>query len=182
LDHIFKRFKRLADRKKTVTDRDLEQLANDELQSPTGLFRLKDLQVTGGTLGMATATIRLRMPDGSEPVSASTGTGPVDAIYKAIDKLIEVPAQLIDFSVNSVTEGIDALGEVTVRVAGGDTAVVNAQTGEAMKRTFIGHGSSTDILEASAIAYLTALEKFADAVGLVDRAEPNEVVDGRAAS
>src|SRR5580700_5664093 len=116
LHRIFARFKALADRRKSVADADLEALVHDDAQPQDEFYVLDGLQVACGTQGMATATVRLRAPDGLVKVQASIGTGPVDAAYKAIDALVDAPSELLEFSVRSVTEGIDALGEVTVRV------------------------------------------------------------------
>jgi 2-isopropylmalate synthase len=112
-------------------------------------------------MGMPTATVRLRGPDGQLHLHAAIGTGPVDAAYKAIDAIVQVPSALLEFAVHAVTEGIDALGEVTVRVAsknGPPTFV--SQTDLARTRTFGGHGADTDIVVASAKAYLNALNKL----------------------
>ena len=116
LDKAFGRFKELADRKKVITDLDLEALIADEFYKPRDVYLLSGMQVTCGTMGMPTATIRLRGPDGVIHVKAAIGTGPVDATYKAIDEIVNVPCTLLEFSVHAITEGIDALGEVTVRI------------------------------------------------------------------
>ena len=116
LDRIFMRFKALADRRKAVADADIEALLHDDAKPQDELFSLEGLQVACGTQGMATATVRLRSSDGQVRVHAAVGTGPVDAAYKAVDALLDAPTELLEFSVRSVTEGIDALGEVTVRV------------------------------------------------------------------
>jgi len=115
IDQLFERFKSLADKKKTITDADIEALVSDELYQPRELFTLDGLQVACGTMGMPTATVRLRDPQGSLHIQACVGTGPVDAAYKAIDAIIQAPNMLEEFVVHAVTEGIDALGEVTVR-------------------------------------------------------------------
>jgi 2-isopropylmalate synthase len=81
-------------------------------------FSLDGLQVACGTMGMPTATVRLRDPQGELHVHASVGTGPVDAAYRAIDGIVGCPNMLQEFVVHAVTEGIDALGEVTVRIQG----------------------------------------------------------------
>ena len=113
---LFERFKDLADKKKIITDADLEALVADELYQPRELFTLDGLQVACGTMGMPTATVRLRDPEGSLHIQACVGTGPVDAAYKAIDAIVQAPNTLLEFVVHAVTEGIDALGEVTVRI------------------------------------------------------------------
>jgi 2-isopropylmalate synthase len=115
---------------------------------------------------MPTATVRLRGPDGSLRLHAAVGTGPVDATYKAIDEIVRAPATLLEFSVHAVTEGIDALGEVTVRIEGKNGHhTVDAQKGVKQARTFGGHGADTDIIVASAKAYLAALNKMLVATG-----------------
>jgi 2-isopropylmalate synthase len=146
----FDRFKDLADKKKTVTDADLEAVVADEFYGPAELFKLIDLQVVCGRPGMPTATARLIGPDGSEYVQPAIGTGPVDAAFAAIDQVIKTPNTLVEYSVHSITEGIDAMGEVTVRVSSGD----------GNKRTFGGYGADTDIIMASAKAYLAALNRM----------------------
>ncbi len=166
LDKAFTRFKNLADKKKTITDADLEALVSDELYKPREIFSLDGLQVACGTIGMPTATVRLRSPDGTSYVQAALGTGPVDAIYKAIDTIVQAPNTLLEFSVHAVTEGIDALGEVTVRIQGKDgTSSLDAQKETPLHRTFGGHGADTDIIVASAKAYLSAVNKLLVALG-----------------
>src|SRR5512136_3163021 len=162
LDRAFERFKALADKKKIITDADLEALVADEFYQPTEVFKLEGLQVACGTMGMPTATVRLRGPDGATQVQAAVGTGPVDAAYKAIDAIIQAPNTLLEFSVHAVTEGIDALGEVTVRIEGknGHPLSFDTQTETDRTRTFGGHGADTDIIVASAKAYLAALNKL----------------------
>ncbi len=167
LDKAFARFKNLADKKKVITDADLEALVADEFYQPHEVFTLDGLQVTCGTMGMPTATVRLRGPDGQVRTHAAIGTGPVDASYKAIDAIVQAPSTLLEFSVRAVTEGIDALGEVTVRIQGtnGSSHSLNAQKEVEQPRTFGGHGAETDIIVASAKAYLMALNKLLVATG-----------------
>jgi len=176
----FTRFKELADKKKTVTDADLAALITDQLYQQHELFVLDGLQVACGTMGMATATVRLTGPDGVQKVQASIGTGPVDATYKAIDAVVHVPNILLEFSVHSVTEGIDAIGEVTVRLEATNGSVLqrkSPQSGYMRPRTFGGHGADTDIIVASAKAYLSALNKLLVATGRYGEPEmPAEVV------
>ena len=150
----FQRFKQLADRKKTVTDADLQALGTQETTGPEERFHLVDLQVACGSTGMPTATVRVRDTDGKEHVSAAVGTGPVDATFQAIDSIVSVPNRLIEFNVHSVTEGIDALGEVTVRLASLDG-----------KRGVGGYGADTDVILASAQAYLSAINRSLAARG-----------------
>jgi 2-isopropylmalate synthase len=161
LDKAFARFKELADRKKVITDLDLEALIADEFYRPRDIFALDGLQVACGTMGMPTATVRLRGPDGKIHTHASIGTGPVDATYKAIDSIVKIPAVLLEFNIHAITEGIDALGEVTVRVQPKDgMQKMDAQRETPYGRIFGGHGADTDIIVASAKAYLAALNKL----------------------
>lgn len=165
MDILFDRFKNLADKKKVITDADLEALVSDEIYQPRELFTLEGLQVTCGTLGMATATIRLRDPQGGLHVQAAIGTGPVDATYKAINAIIQHPNMLQEFVIHAVTQGIDALGEVTVRVQGENRVITDPQQETDQPRTFGGYGTDTDIVVASAKAYLSALNKMLVASG-----------------
>jgi 2-isopropylmalate synthase len=166
LHRIFARFKTLADRRKSVADADLEALVHDDAKPQDEFYVLDGLQVACGTQGMATATVRLRAPDGIVKMQASVGTGPVDAAYKAIDALVDAPAELLEFSVRSVTEGIDALGEVTVRVrATSERGAQSAQHESSAPPVFHGTSADTDIIVASAKAYLKALNRMLAALG-----------------
>jgi 2-isopropylmalate synthase len=157
LGRVFLRFKDLADKKKEISDPDLEALVADEVRITRETFRLDAVQVVAGNSCVPTATVRLIMADGTPRQIAVMGTGPVDAIYKAIDGLVAdspdgAAHRLQEFSIQAVTAGIDAIGEVTVRVEG-------------KGRTYTGHGASTDILVAAANAYLNALNKLAQDPG-----------------
>jgi 2-isopropylmalate synthase len=165
-DKLFERFKALADKKKTITDADLEALVSDELYQPRELFILEGLQVACGTMGMPTASVRLRDPEGNLHTQASIGTGPVDATYKAIDAIVKAPNMLQEFVVHAVTEGIDALGEVTVRIQSDQPSLMlDAQSEVDQPRTYGGYGADTDIVVASAKAYLSAVNKMLVATG-----------------
>ena len=149
----FQTFKEIADRKKTITDRDLEAIVqNEQRRAFHQTFELLHVQVSTGTGSIPTATVRLRSDDGEELFDAAIGTGPVDAIYRAINRLVKVPNQLTEFSINSVTEGIDAIGEVTIRI-------------ESNAKIFSGHGADTDIMVASAQAYVNALNRLLAGLG-----------------
>jgi len=178
LDKAFERFKNLADKKKMITDADLEALVADELYQPREIFSLDGLQVACGTMGMPTATVRLKGPDGTVHVRAAIGTGPVDAVYKAIDSVVQVPNTLLEFVIHAVTAGIDALGEVTVRIEGANGQhTFDAQDETEHTRTFGGHGADTDIIVASAKAYLSALNKLLVASGEYGEAEKASQVE-----
>ncbi|MEX2431451.1 MAG: 2-isopropylmalate synthase, partial [Dehalococcoidia bacterium] len=145
---IYDAFKELADKKREVTDRDLISLMGTErAQSIAETYTLDHVQVTCGSHAVATATVRLLGQDGTAYTDAATGTGPVDAVYKAINRIALVPNQLTEFSVNSVTEGIDAVGEVFIRI-------------EQDGRSYTGRGADTDIIVASAKAYMNALNRL----------------------
>jgi 2-isopropylmalate synthase len=147
LNKAFDRFKSLADKKREISDWDLEAIVNDETQQAPEFYRLGLVQVSCGDRSQPTATVRLVTPDGAELIDAAIGTGPVDAVYRAINRIITIPNELIEFSVKSVTEGIDAMGEVTIRLRYDD-------------RIFSGHAANTDIIVASAQAYVNALNRL----------------------
>lgn len=147
LNKAFVRFKEVADKKKEVSDWDLEALVNDEISQVPELFHLELVQVSCGDHARPTATVTLRTPEGEELMDAAIGTGPVDAVYKAINRVVNVPNELIEYSVQSVTAGIDALGEVTIRL-------------RYNSRVFSGHAANTDIIVASAQAYVNALNRL----------------------
>jgi 2-isopropylmalate synthase len=168
LNSAFERFKELADKKKTITDADLEALIEDQAFKSQEVFTLDGLQVACGTMGMPTATVRLRGPDGELHIKACIGTGPVDATYQAIDAIVNAPNTLLEFNIHAITEGIDAMGEVTVRLQGknGDQSVrTSPQSSKMRARTFGGYGADTDIIVASAKAYLAALNKYLVSIG-----------------
>jgi 2-isopropylmalate synthase len=168
LNRVFERFKELCDKKKIVTDPDIEAIVNDEIYQPVELWRLLHIQVSCGSGLRPTATVRLKGPDGVTREDAAIGAGPVDAVYKAINRIVQVPNVLTEFSIKAVTEGIDAVGEVTIRLeptgdnggnGHGESNVVNTQTG-LRSRTYSGHGADMDIIVASAKAYVSALNKM----------------------
>lgn len=172
-DKVFERFKILADKKKTIGDADLEALVSEELYQPSEVFSLDGLQVTCGTMGMPTATVRLRSPEGSLVTHAAIGTGPVDAAYKAVDAIVQAHSKLLEFSIRAVSEGIDAMGEVSVRIDGGNGGhVFDAQKELEQPRTFGGYGADTDIVVASVKAYLSAINKMLVATGRYESAQP----------
>ena len=147
LNRAFRAFKELADKKKEVTDRDIESLVAEELRTVSEIYHLEHVQVSCGDHSVPTATVSLRAPSGETIADAALGTGPVDAIYRAINRLVDVPNQLTEFTVKSVTEGIDAMGEVLIRI-------------ESEGRTYSGRGADTDIIVASAKAYMNALNRL----------------------
>ncbi|GMH28046.1 hypothetical protein Nepgr_029889 [Nepenthes gracilis] len=161
LDNVFHRFKDVAEKKKHVSDEDIEALVVDELFQPETVWSLGHVQVTCGTLGLSTATVKLIDPDGKEHVDCSVGAGPVDAAYKAVDLIVKVPVTLLEYSMAAVTEGIDAIAttRVLVRLDNGSRSTYE-MTEEAVKRTYSGSGSEMDIVVSSIRAYLSALNKL----------------------
>lgn len=146
LNKAFERFKSLADLKKEIFDEDLDAIIADEVMRVAEKYKLSHITVTCGSFAVATATVQMEIDDVSVR-TAELGDGPVDATLKAIQKLTKTKAKLLQYTVGSITGGTDAQGEVTVRLAEGD-------------RTVIGRGSSTDIIEASAKAYIHALNRL----------------------
>lgn len=146
LNRAFERFKALADLKKEVFDEDLDALVAEEVMRPAEKFKLSHITVTCGSFAVATSTVQMEI-DGIAVRTAELGDGPVDATLKAIKKLAKSKAKLQQYNVGSITGGTDAQGEVTVRVNDGE-------------ETVIGRGSSTDIIEASARAYINALNRL----------------------
>ncbi len=147
LSHAFRAFKELADKKREVTDRDIESLIAEELRTASEFYHLDHVEVSCGDHSIPTATVRLIAPDGQALADAALGTGPVDAVYKAINRIVRVPNELTEFTVNSVTEGIDAIGEVLIRI-------------ESDGVTYTGRGAAMDIIVASAKAYMNALNRL----------------------
>ncbi|MEZ4673215.1 MAG: 2-isopropylmalate synthase [Caldilineaceae bacterium] len=162
LQEVFRRFKDLADKKKTVSDADLEALVGDEIYQPVETWELLNIQVQCGMQVIPTAVVSLRNNKTGETVTdAGFGTGPVDAIYQGINRIIGVENTLVEFLVQAVTEGIDANGDVTIRIEVPDSrGFSETAQGRPRRRLFSGRGVDTDILVASARAYMQALNKM----------------------
>lgn len=156
LETLFEKFKILADKKKAVFDDDIIALIEEDTASGKEIFSLDYLSATSGTATIPTATVRIlkneKPAKHGEKVKAeaiqeaSCGSGPVDAAYKAIDKITKMDIKLTDFSLRAVSSGVDALGEVILKA-------------EYNGMTYSGKGTSTDIVEASAKAYMQAINK-----------------------
>jgi len=147
LNRAFAAFKELADKKKHITDRDIESLVAEEQRTLSEEYHLERIQVTCGDRGIPTAAVRLTDPKGTVLEDAALGTGPVDAVYQAINRLVKVPNSLTEFTVKSVTQGIDAIGEVLIRI-------------ESDGVSYTGRGADTDIIVSSAKAYINALNRL----------------------
>jgi len=146
-NRAFNAFKELADKKKGITDRDIESVIAEEQRTVSEAYHLDRVQISCGDRGIPTAAVSLIGPDGQVLADAALGTGPVDAVYKAINRIVDVPNELTEFTVKSVTEGIDAIGEVLIRI-------------ESEGITYTGRGADTDIIVASAKAYMNALNRL----------------------
>jgi 2-isopropylmalate synthase len=167
LEKAFFRFKNLADRKREITDRDLEAIVRHEVKTMPEKYELESLHISSGTNVVPTATVSLKV-DGVVRQEAACGEGPVDATFKAIDKIVGLEVALRNYSLNAVSGGTDAMGEVTVHV-------------EYNGRGFLGRGLSTDIIEASAKAYINALNRVAlelEEEGLTRVENPRQVNRG----
>lgn len=151
IDKIYARFLEVADRKKQIYDEDLESIAADETSAVHQTWELLHVQVSCGEKLIPTATVCIRDLQGREIVDSCHGTGPVDAIYRAINRIVEVENELIEFSIQAVTEGIDALADVTIRIRRGNDI-------------YTGRGTHSDIIVASGRAYMHALNKLIDRV------------------
>ena len=162
LKEVFVRFKELADKKKTVTDADLEALVGDELYQPVETWELISVQVQCGSGLIPTAVVKLlNNITGEMHTDAGLGTGPVDAIYQGINRLVGVENELVEFLVQAVTEGTDANGDVTIRIEVPDSrGFSQTAQGRARRRLFSGRGVDTDIIVATAKAYMQALNKL----------------------
>ncbi len=183
LNEVFQRFKELADKKKTVTDADLEALVGDELYQPVETWELLDVQVQCGSNVIPTAVVRLRNNQtGEEFCDAGFGTGPVDAVYQGINRIVQAPNNLVEFLVQAVTEGIDANGDVTIRIEVPDSrGYSETAQGRPRRRLFSGRGVDTDIIVASAKAYMQALNKMIAAQGADSAAVSIAADDAQAA-
>jgi 2-isopropylmalate synthase len=164
-ERIYDRFRAMAGKKPDLELRDLEAIVSGE----TAVFmeetyQLEEVQITCGTSALPMAAVRLRGPEGEAVWASSHGNGPVDAAFKAVDNVVQVPNELLEFSVQAMTEGVDALGKVAVRIQGevpeGDTEEVQADRSEGPMRVFLGRGADTDIIVASTKAYLFALNRL----------------------
>jgi len=148
ITRALERFKEVADKKKVIYDEDLHAIVEDVVATgarPT--YTIEYLSVTAGSHLIPTATVRLRK--GSRVVQrAATGDGPVDAVFSALSSITRIKSELLDYAIRSVTSGREAMGEVTVKVKYKD-------------RIYTGVGASTDVIEASAKAYLNCLNRIA---------------------
>lgn len=155
---MYEAFLDLADKKKEVYDEDLESLVSEIMRIQTGAFKLERLQVSCGSPGIPTATVELTTKDGQHLIDSSHGNGPVDAVYNAINRILNVENELTEFTIQSITRGMDAIGEVTIRIKSKTTGHIYA-----------GRGAHPDIVVACARAYTNALNRLMLNEGEKDR-------------
>jgi 2-isopropylmalate synthase len=150
-EHAYRRFLEIADKKKEVFDEDVAAIINEEIHVVEHVYDLQYLHVASGTGTLPTASVKMKIKDETKQ-AAACGDGPVDAAYEAIREATGLSPKLENYSIRAVTSGKEALGEATVRIS---------EDG----RTFIGRGISTDIIEASAKAYVDAINRMVAAKG-----------------
>ncbi|MBI2408337.1 MAG: 2-isopropylmalate synthase [Gemmatimonadetes bacterium] len=167
---VFNRFKEVADRKKVLTDREIEAIIEGETSRASAYYALDLVQVSCGTHAIATATVRLHGPDGRPLVAAAEGDGPVDAVCHAINDCVGEVADLVEFNVDAAAEGINAVGGVTVRLREKVASQSIAGDDAERRRVSTGFAVHTDIIVAAAEAYVSAVN------GLV-RARRNDAVE-----
>ncbi|XP_028103732.1 2-isopropylmalate synthase A-like [Camellia sinensis] len=160
LDGLFWRFKAVAEKKKNITDDDLKALVSDVVFQPQVVWKLGDVQVTCGTLGLPMATVKLIDADGEEHIVCANGTGPVDSAYKAVDHIVKVPVTLLEYSMNAVTEGIDAIATTQVLIRGDNNHTSTKASEETVCHAFSGTGAGMDMVVSSVRAYINALNKM----------------------
>ncbi len=147
LEQAYRRFLAVADKKQEVFDEDLLAIVHDEIHPVPPVYELRYLHIYSGTSAIPTATVRLQVKDATGE-GAAIGDGPVDAVYRAIAQVTGTAARLERYEIRAVTSGAEAMGEVTVQIVEGGRKVV-------------GRGASTDVIEASAKAYIDGLNRLA---------------------
>ncbi len=147
VEGAYKRFIELADKKKYIYDDDLVMITREELATSVNAYELDYLHVSTGTTTLPTATVRIRKGDEVKE-DAACGDGPIDAAIHTIDRITGIDGKLLDFSLQAITVGTDAMGEVSVRVQFGEDEILS------------GKGASTDIIEAGAKAYLSCINRL----------------------
>jgi len=159
VEQAYQRFLLVADKKKEVFDEDVAALVSDEIRVVEQVYVLDYLHVASGTGTLPTASVKIRVR-GETKIAVAFGDGPVDAAYEAIRQAMDLRPKLEEYSIRAVTAGAEALGEAMVRIR---------ENG----RTFVGRGVSTDIIEASAKAYVDAVNHLVAAQGTAEPAKVN---------
>jgi len=161
VNKIFTRFKDLADKKKKITELDLEAIVEEEMRLVPHTYTLEYLHISSGTTIVPTATVGLRQ-NGQVMEEAACGNGPVDAVCKAVDKITKLTCTMTEWGIDAITEGKDALGDVTLKIT------LDGQ------KVYMGRGVSTDVMEASAKAYINAVNKLVWELRQAEKNEKNE--------
>ncbi|MBN1890750.1 MAG: 2-isopropylmalate synthase [Thermoflexales bacterium] len=157
-EQVYKRFRQVANKKPHLEIRDLEAIVSGETTVfMEETYELQEVQVTCGINTLPVAAVRLLGPEEQSTWITSHGNGPIDAVFKAIDLIVGAPNRLLEFVVEAMTEGVDAVGKVTVRIEG---EIAAGDKGQVEKRAFLGRGADTDIIVAGAKAYLFALNRL----------------------
>ncbi|KAL7177012.1 hypothetical protein ACSBR2_030362 [Camellia fascicularis] len=159
LDGLFWRFKAVAEKKKNITDDDLMDLLSDVFVQPQVVWKLGDVQVTCGTLGLPMATVKLIDAEGGEHIACANGTGPVVSAYKAIDHIVKEPVTF-EYSMNAVTGGIGAIAITQVVIHRDNNHTSTNASEETVCHTFSGTGAGMDSVVSSVRAYINALNKM----------------------
>ena len=163
LNRLFDEFKKLADKKKDIYDADIEALAENQLQVGAGnLWTLAGFTSTAGTGSQTSAAVSLRVPDGTVKRDAAVGNGPIDALFKAVNRITGIEVKVVDYRVRAVTQEIDAQGEAQVEI-------------EHKGKRSRGRAVSVDVVEASALAYLEVINRVASRQ-VRDRLKPTDHV------
>jgi 2-isopropylmalate synthase len=150
VDGVFERFKDVAQhRSGGISDEDISALVHDSVYQPSAVWELVELTVTCGTMSLPVACVQLKGPDGLHRCATASGTGPVDAAYKAVDEVVRTTAQLTEYNISAVTEGIEALATTRVTIRPMDDTT-----------RYSASGSSADVVRASVRAYVSALNKL----------------------
>ncbi|KAK7305130.1 hypothetical protein VNO77_43030 [Canavalia gladiata] len=161
VESVFSNFKAMAEKKKRITDADLKELMSDEVFHTKPIWKLGDLQVICGTMGLSTATVKLINVDGSTHDACSIGSGPVDSSYKAINLIVKEPVKLVEYSLVKVREGIDANAITQVVIHRESNHIpTHALINGDVNPTYSGTGSGMDDVVSGVEAYLVALNKM----------------------
>ncbi|XP_025633416.1 probable 2-isopropylmalate synthase [Arachis hypogaea] len=164
IDSVFWKFKAVADKKKRVTDVDLRALVSNEVTQVESIWKLSDIQVTCGTLGLSTATVRLNNTiDGGIHVACSVGSGSIDSVFKAVNLIIKEAIKLVQYTLTTMIEGVDVVITTHVRICRmNDHASTHSLVEESIQPIFSGIGAGTDVVVSSVEAYIAAVNKMLD--------------------
>ncbi|MED6209599.1 putative 2-isopropylmalate synthase, partial [Stylosanthes scabra] len=163
INRVFLNFKALGDKKKRVTDDDLRALVSNQITHAEPIWRLADLQVTCGTLGLSTTTVKLITKNGSTHVACSVGQGSVDSAFKAVNLIVKEPIKLVEYSTTTIRNGDDGIVTTSVVIGRENNNIhesTSTPTQENVHPTFSGIAAGTDVVVSSVEAYIAALNKM----------------------